>query len=142
MDTNRRLAISLFFIRITVFLVMFMWALRKYFDPVHAGKLFEKYYFISGLNETLIYGIVALQLILIVVFLFGIAKFWSYGLVMLLHAGSTLSPMMAYFAPYEGNHLLFFTAWPMLAACVTLFLLRDNDTMLTYQGVATRDPVR
>jgi len=133
MDTDKRLAISLFIIRITVFLVMLMWTLRKYFDPVHAGKLFAKYYSIPGLNEVMIYGIVALQMLLIIVFLLGIAKFWTYGLVMLLHAGSTLAPMAAYFAPYEGHHLLFFAAWPMLAACVALFLLRDNDKILTFK---------
>jgi len=139
MDTNKRLAISLFLIRITVFLVMFMWTLRKYFDPVHAGKLFAKYYSIPGLNEVMIYGIVAVQLVIIFAFLFGIAKYWSYGLVMLLHGGSTLSPFMAYFAPYEGHHLLFFAAWPMLAACVALFLLRDNDTMCVFKRPDSSD---
>ncbi|MCF6214899.1 MAG: hypothetical protein L3J58_01850 [Emcibacter sp.] len=134
MDTDKRLAISLFLIRITVFLVMFMWTLRKYFDPVHAGKLFAKYYAIPGLNEVMIYGIVAVQMVLIFAFLFGIAKFWTYGLVMVLHGGSTFAPLMKYFAPYEGTHLLFFAAWPMLAACITLFLLRDKDTMFVFKA--------
>ncbi|TCN77871.1 hypothetical protein EDB62_105141 [Vibrio crassostreae] len=27
-----------------------------------------------------------------------------------------------------ATSLLFFASWPMLAACITLFLLRDYDT--------------
>jgi putative oxidoreductase len=33
----------------------------------------------------------------------------------------------------EGVH---FAAWPMLAACLTLYLLRDEDTRWTLGGVA------
>jgi putative oxidoreductase len=29
------------------------------------------------------------------------------------------------------DNLLFFAAWPMLAACIALYLLRDQDTLLT-----------
>jgi hypothetical protein len=40
---------------------------------------------------------------------------------------STFSSYKQYLAPFEGPNLLFFAAWPMLAACFTLFLLRDQD---------------
>jgi hypothetical protein len=46
--------------------------------------------------------------------------------VLLLHAVSTFSSYRQYLDPF--NNLLFFAAWPMLAACFTLYTLRDLDT--------------
>ncbi len=58
----------------------------------------------------------------------GIAKRWTYGLVLVMHAISTL----ASFRMYLGfDNLLFFAAWPMLAACFALYLLRDHDNRWT-----------
>jgi putative oxidoreductase len=51
-----------------------------------------------------------------------------------LHGISTLSSYRQYLDPFDN--LLFFAAWPMLAACVALFLLRDLDTKWTL-GAAT-----
>ncbi len=48
-----------------------------------------------------------------------------------MHAVSTLSSFRQYLAPFKGPNLLFFAAWPMLAACIALFLLRDLDTLWT-----------
>jgi putative oxidoreductase len=53
----------------------------------------------------------------------------SYGGVLILHSISTLSSYRQYLDPF--NNLLFFAAWPMLAACVALYLLRDVDTKWT-----------
>lgn len=75
-----------------------------------------------------------LELVLIVAFVAGIAKFWTYGAVMVLHAASMLSSFHQYFTPFEPGHLLFFAEWPMLAACATLFLLRDADEICTWGG--------
>jgi putative oxidoreductase len=74
--------------RLAVFLVMLMWTLDKFINPGHAGKIFGKFYFIAGLERT----------------------------VLALHTVSTL---------------LFFAAWPMLAGCLMLYLLRDEDVILS-----------
>ena len=37
-----------------------------------------------------------------------------------------------YLEPFD--HLLFFAAWPMLAACFALYLLRDDDTLCVFGG--------
>jgi hypothetical protein len=42
---------------------------------------------------------------------------------------STLASFSKYLNPAEGR--LYFAAWPMLAACFALYLLRDSDTMFT-----------
>ncbi len=131
MSFDKKLALSLFFIRITVFLVLLMWTLDKFLNPGHIAAISQKFYFVAGITSSIAYVIAALEMVLIIGFLLGVLKRWTYGLVLLVHAASTLAPIKAYFSPYEGTHLLFFAAWPMLAACITLYLLRDNDTMLT-----------
>jgi hypothetical protein len=50
-------------------------------------------------------------------------------LIFVLHGASTLSAYAQYYDAF--NHLLFFAAWPMWAACFALYLLRDADTKLT-----------
>ncbi|MBA6293890.1 hypothetical protein H4J58_06865 [Colwellia sp. MB3u-70] len=120
---------SLLFLRVGVFIVMFIWTLDKFVNPAHSIKIFEHFYKISGLNDIMAYGLGALQLILVFAFLFGIKKRLSYGLIFLMHAGSTLSAYAQYIDAF--NNLLFFAAWPMLAACAALYLLRDADTKFT-----------
>jgi hypothetical protein len=72
------------------------------------------------------YVLGVLELVLLVLFVTGTAKRFSYGAVLLLHAISTLSSYRQYLQPFDN--LLFFAAWPMLAACAALYLLRDLDT--------------
>ncbi|MFT6194227.1 MAG: hypothetical protein ACJASU_001126 [Cognaticolwellia sp.] len=120
---------SLLFLRVGVFIVMFIWTLDKFVNPAHSIKIFEHFYKINGLNDIMAYVLGSLQLILVIAFLFGIKKRLSYGLIFLIHAGSTLSAYALYIDAF--NNLLFFAAWPMLAACAALYLLRDADTKFT-----------
>jgi putative oxidoreductase len=62
----------------------------------------------------------------------GWKKRISYGLVLIMHAISTLSSWQQYLDPF--NNLLFFGAWPMLAACYALYVLRDLDVRWTVAG--------
>ena len=129
-DVRNRLQWSLLGLRLGVFMVMLMWTLDKFLNPGHSIKIFEKFYAISGLGETTAYLLGALQLILIFTFLAGVKKRFTYGLIFLLHGGSTLSALSQYLDPF--NNLLFFAAWPMWAACFALYLLRNEDTKFTF----------
>lgn len=128
-EVRGRLQWSLLALRLGVFIVMFVWTLDKFINPGHSIKIFEKFYAISGLGESIAYALGALQLILILAFLAGLQKRLTYGLIFLLHGGSTLSAMGQYLDPF--NNLLFFAAWPMWAACLALYLLRTEDTKFT-----------
>jgi len=124
-----RLQWSLLALRVGVFIVMLFWTLDKFINPDHSIKIFEKFYAISGLGESIAYILGTLQLMLVIAFVAGIKKRITYGLIFLLHGASTLSAYGQYFDAF--NNLLFFAAWPMLAACFALYLLRDEDTKFT-----------
>ncbi|AFY36595.1 hypothetical protein Lepto7376_0147 [[Leptolyngbya] sp. PCC 7376] len=129
MTLEKRLPLALFFLRISVFLVLLMWTLDKFFRPEHGAAVFEKFYFIGGLGNTPVYIIGAVQLLIILAFVAGFQKKISYLLVLFMHAISTFSSFKIYLTPYaDGPNLLFFTAWPMLAACFALYYLKDFDT--------------
>ncbi|MEM7727534.1 MAG: hypothetical protein AAF208_14385 [Cyanobacteria bacterium P01_A01_bin.45] len=131
MESTQNLQLALLSLRLSVFLVMFMWTIDKFLNPEHAAAVFSKFYFISGLNSNIFYVIGGIQLVIIIAFLIGFKKRISYGLVFLMHGISTLSSYQKYLSPFESPNLLFFAAIPMLAACLTLYLLHRQDTLLT-----------
>lgn len=124
-----RIGTALLLLRLGVFLVMLMWTLDKFVNAAHAARVFENFYGLPGVGAGLLAVVGAVELLLILAFVAGLWKRWTYGAVMVLHAVSTLSSYRQYFDPF--NNLLFFAAWPMLAACVALYLLRDLDTKWT-----------
>ncbi len=128
---SKKLEISLLALRLGVAAVMLPWALDKLIRPEHSARVFEGFYHLSGFGESAFLVLGLAQTVLVLMFLAGLARTWTYGAVLLLHAISTLSSWRQYLAPYEGVNLLFFAAWPMLAACLALFLLRDQDRLLT-----------
>ncbi len=129
MQDSRRLQIALFLLRAGVFVVMAMWSLDKLINPGHAAAVFEQFYFLAGVGGGILLVIGLIQLAIEIAFLLGLWKFWTYGFVLVTHAISTLSSWKQYLAPLDN--LLFLAAIPMLAACLALFMLRDQDTWLT-----------
>ncbi|WP_017444228.1 hypothetical protein [Gayadomonas joobiniege] len=138
METNitknqlKSLQVSLLALRLGVFIVMFVWMTDKFVNPAHNIAIFEKFYAIEGLSITLTYAIGVLQAVLVFAFLLGIKKRISYGLIFIIHGASTLFSFPRYLEPYDN--MLFFAAWPMWAACLALYLLRDLDTLFTIKA--------
>jgi putative oxidoreductase len=130
-DNQKKLQFSLLCLRLSVFLVMFMWTIDKFFNHEHAATVFENFYYLGGMESFAIKAIGAIEMVILLLFLAGYQKKYTYGSVLVFHAVSTLSSFKQYLSPFEGPNLLFFAAWPMLAACLTLFLLRDQDTKLS-----------
>lgn len=122
---EKRLAWSLLTLRLSVFIVMLMWALDKWINPGHTAAVFDNFYGISGLGEMAAAVLGGLQIILCILFVLGVAKFLTYGIIFILHGVSTLSSYAQYLDAF--NNLLFLAAWPMWAACFTLFVMRDHD---------------
>ena len=124
-DLERRLSISLLLLRLSLGLVMMVWAFDKILNPSHGAAVFEGFYGLAGVGEPVVHVIGVIQALIILGFLAGFAKTWTYGAVLFMHAVTTLVSWSAYLDPLKN--ILFFSAWPMLAALVTLFLLRKED---------------
>jgi len=106
-----------------------MWTLDKFINPAHSAKVLEVFYGVSGSSAIAVYVLGALQLLLLLAFLVGIKKRFSYAAILVMHAISTIAAYERYIDGF--NNLLFFAAWPMLAACLALYLLRDEDVQFT-----------
>ena len=128
MRQEDRIALALVLMRLTVFLLMFMWTIDKFINPDHAAGVYAKFYFLGGLGSVAMYVIGVIELAILVGFVLGIQKQFTYGAVLIFHGISTVSAFKQYLAPFEGPNLLFFAAWPALAACFALYSLRDLDT--------------
>jgi hypothetical protein len=126
---SNRVPATLFCLRVSVFVVMFMWTIDKWLRPGHAASIYEHFYGIGGLGPLAMGLVAGAEMLLLLAFLVGFAPRITYALVLLLHAISTLASYRQYLHPFDGNNLLFFAAWPMLAACFTLYWLRDLDTI-------------
>lgn len=135
LDKLMALKISLFSLRLSVFTVFLMWTLDKLLNPSRPKDFLPDY----GAIITPLVGVA--ELILIILFLLGIKKTLSYGAVGVLHLLSTLATYRVFLHPFEAKvNLLYFTAWPMLAACLTLFLLREEDTWWTLKLTSKNPP--
>lgn len=126
---QKALSRSLLMLRLGVFVVMLMWTLDKFYNPAHTSKVFSGFYGIDWLSQNISYVIGAVELLLVLAFVAGLWRRWTYGAVLLIHGISTFSSYKMYFSPFDN--LLFFAAWPMLAACLALYWLRDWDTLCT-----------
>jgi hypothetical protein len=119
------LEISLLLLRLSLGLVMMIWAFDKILNPEHGAAVLEGFYGLTGVGESVIPMIGIVQGVIVLTFLLGVARTWSYGAVLLMHAVTTLVSWSAYLQPLKN--ILFFSAWPMLAGLIALFLLRDQD---------------
>jgi len=123
-----RIPLALAFLRLSVFLLMFMWTIDKFLNPEHAVRVYANFYFIGGLGAVVMYLVGIIELGIIIGFVLGVQKPVTYGAVLVFHGISTLSAFRQYLNPFDGPNLLFFAAWPALAACYALYVLRDLDT--------------
>ncbi|MEM9616499.1 MAG: hypothetical protein AAF936_00930 [Pseudomonadota bacterium] len=129
--SNSNLKTALFILRLGITIFFAVWALEKFIKPETTVAIWEAFYHVDALPLQASYAIGALQAAVVLCFFFGILKFWSYGLLMLMHAGSTVSSYEQLFNPYTGSNHLFVAAIPVLGALIALFLMRSDDTLLT-----------
>jgi len=95
-------------LRLGVGIVFVMWIVDKFVNPAHAERVFAAFCRIPDLGTVGAYCVGALHLV------------------------STASSYERYPDRWNTPHLLFFAAFPMLAACYVLYLMRDEDTLFTF----------
>src|SRR5260370_38339514 len=102
MKTENRLPLTLLLLRLSEFLVMFVWTVDKFVEPQHASKIMAAFYAIGGVSNFVIYLFAKIELAVIVAFLLGFVKKWSFGLVLIMNAGSTLASYKKHLQPMES----------------------------------------
>ncbi|VEP16973.1 conserved membrane hypothetical protein [Hyella patelloides LEGE 07179] len=132
MKQEQKLKISLALIRFSTGIFFLVWSLEKFISPENAQKIFSKFYFMEispAISQTA--GIV--QTIIVLAFMAGLLKTWTYGAILGMHAVSTFSTYQQLLNPYETStsNKLFWAAVPLLAALIGLFLMRKEDNLLS-----------
>jgi len=128
--SSERLPLSLFLLRISLGGFFLVWAIDKLVRPEGAVKIFNVFYAINISTDVAI-GLGAAQVVLCLAFILGIYKTIVYGYSIIIHAVSTLASYNQIIHPYTGTNHLFLAAVPVLAAFIVLFLMRNEDTLLT-----------
>lgn len=126
---NSKLPLALFILRIGIALFLLPWIVEKFTKPETAAKIFSHFYHIDNLSTTASYGVGVLWALLLVAFVTGFKKRFSYGLVMIMHGLGTLFTWKQLLPFLETHNHLFLAAIPTLGAMIVLYVLRDNDTM-------------
>ncbi len=145
-----RVSRCLLLIRLGVFLVFLMWNMDKFFHPLQTSRIFAGFYNIGGQNALLglrqlsyefVYVMGVLQLALIVAFLLGVWKRFTYAVVFALHTVSTLAPWERFLQPFSSHTLLFLGSFTMLGGCFALYYLRAYDVLWVLQPGRKRIPL-
>ena len=137
MPASRNTQFALFSLRISIFILMIVWASIKILAPVsYAGDGAEKAGIFAGFygvsvseNIVLIIGIV--QIIFLLAYLAGLFKTITTGGVLLMNAVSLAVSMPKILTPFEQPNLLFLASVPILGASLAHFLMRKDDTFLS-----------
>ncbi len=128
-DRDQRLALSLAILRLTTGAFFLVWALEKILAPEIARRVFETFYFSSPSDEMLLITGV-LQALVILAFMAGLFRFWTYGALLAMHSVSVFSTIPRLIDPFTPPNHLFWAAIPVLGLLIVLFLLRDRDRFL------------
>ncbi|MEO1297462.1 MAG: DoxX protein [Cyanobacteria bacterium J06636_16] len=134
MTSTRKMAIGLATIRITTAAFFLVWSLEKIIAPEIAQKVFARFY-ASTISPSVSIALGILQTAIVLLFLAGLFKLWTYGAILGMHAVSTLSSYEPLLNPYTPPNHLFWAAVPTLGAIFALFLMRKEDQLLTFSGV-------
>lgn len=133
---DRRLPTALLLLRLGLAIFFAIWIADKFARPEHTAAVWAGFYAFEGMPELGSYIIGGVQAVVLLLFVLGIARTFSYGALLVMHGVTTLASFPVYLAPWESANILFFAAWPTLGALAALFLLRDADTLLTFGGRA------
>jgi len=126
---DKSLEVGLLLLRITTGLFLLVWSIDKILNTGHAQQVFNKFYFLE-ITPTVAMGLGIAQTLVILAFMVGFKKFWTYGAILAMHTVSVASTWERLIDPYAGGNLLFWAAVPLWAALVLLWLARDRDRLL------------
>ena len=129
MKHKQQLEIGLLLIRLSTGVFFLIWSIEKIISPEITQKVFSRFYLLE-ISPTLAVAIGIFQTLVVLAFMLGLFKIWTYGAILGMHGVSTLSTYKELLNPYQPPNHLFWAAVPLLAALIALFLLREEDRLL------------
>ncbi len=129
MSNDKSLEVGLLLLRMTTGIFLLVWSIDKIVNTGHAQQVFNKFYLLE-ITPAIATGLGTAQTLVILAFMAGFKKLWTYGAILAMHTVSVASTWERLIDPYAGGNLLFWAAVPLWAALVLLWLVRDRDRML------------
>lgn len=128
-----RVGLSLFFCRLGVFTVFFVWTYTKLVRPEHGAGIMSKHYFVGGVSESLIFLFGVFEMGVCFLFLLGFYKRFTRGFFLFISVLSVMTPRVLNgyrVTLFESTFptTLLFSGFSMLACAFALYYLRDLDT--------------
>ena len=125
---------ALFATRISIAIFLLPWVIIKFTDPGYSNAIIGYFYGVKlpEITPMILGGVWSL---LLLAFVAGFKKRISYGLVLVLHAISTLTTWNILLNPFgtgDQKDILFMAALPALGAMLLLYVMRDEDTLFSF----------
>lgn len=133
---KKRLPWCLLACRFSVFIVFAVWSYDKLVRPEHGVDVLQRFYFLPQLPSSWITAFGLVELILCILLLLGLFKSWVRGFFLFISAAALVAPgaVQGYvdaMLVHAHPTILFFTGLCVFACSLTLYLLRDHDTLFT-----------
>lgn len=130
MKRDQTLELSLLLMRLTTAAFMLVWAVAKFANVKQQQGVASTFYGWKDVSPEILMGIGGVQVVLILAFVAGFWKTWTYGAVFLMHAASVIVGVGKMIPPYgPGAAMTFWAGVPVLAGIAALWLLRDRDRL-------------
>ncbi|MGB6231588.1 MAG: hypothetical protein WBF53_15845, partial [Litorimonas sp.] len=124
--------LPLFITRLSIFYFLLPWQVMRFTNKEQIDNIANTYYHQSGGVPELLNTVVGVAaILLLVLFVIGFKKRITYLLVLIFHFGAVLMSAQAYIWGLDSFRLIFLAALPAASAIWLLWLLRDQDTLLT-----------
>jgi len=133
MSDATSIRVSLFSLRVTLFVLMIAWAVLKVINPASYGGegIFSNFYGI-GVGNGPVYAIGGAQILFLMAYVLGLFKTITTGGVLLMNTATLLVSLPRILDPFAGGpNLLFVASVPILGASLAHFLMRKHDTLLS-----------
>ena len=138
MQRPSSLELSLLIMRLATAAFLLVWSIDKIVNQGHAQNVFNTFYFLTPSPQVLT-GLGVVQTLIVLAFAAGLARYWTYGAVLLMHAVSTASTYARLINPWGPRaQLLFWAAVPVLAGMIAMFLLRGEDRLLSIDAARAK----
>ena len=131
MSEQRKIEIALLILRVSIGSFMLVWASLKFYRPGWMVNVFRNTYGQEWATQDLSFLVGSLQMLLVIAFIIGFARTFSYALMTLMHATGVIGsiPSLINFTKFPNN--LLWTSVVTLGALVALFILRNHDNLLS-----------